>query len=136
MRTRSMIVMFFCVLGLFVQLAHSATFTTRQWDTMVACNQPCGLRGDTTWYRIRLINAAGLPVAGRTIYFSAEGDNNMFAHLATVRTDANGYASVQYVIPTDVRWRNVYLEALFDGDASYMGTFYDVRVQIGTRTPQ
>jgi hypothetical protein len=62
----------------------------------------------------RLTDSLGNPLKGKSIYFYCSSDGSTWVHIATVATDASGYASTTY----DASGKT-WFKAEFKGDENY-----------------
>ena len=75
---------------------------------------PQGVRGQVANWRIRL-TANGHPVANCPVAVTWQSNIRSATPLPAVRTDANGYATISFRIPTNVNDDNVILTAISGG---------------------
>ncbi len=75
---------------------------------------PQAARGHIATWRIRL-TANGHPVANCPVAVTWQSNIRSATALPSVRTDANGYATISFRVPTNVREDNVILTAISGG---------------------
>jgi hypothetical protein len=111
--------------------------------TRLVWQQPYGLRGQVIPATVRLTDGVGMPLAGWQVRFSHRSDNFGTSPVGYAVTDGNGFARINYRIPTDPNSDNVYLIARFEpadslppGTVSFLSSARaDIRVQIGRQYP-
>lgn len=97
---------------------------------------PGGMRGDKTTFTVFLRDPAGKPLSGQRIDFT-ESYGGKERDLGSVSTDAVGYATLTYKIPTNPNADNIALTASFAGTSRYKASTQRVsHVEIGRRTPE
>ena len=97
---------------------------------------PGGMRGEKTTYTVLLRDSAGKPLSGQRIGFT-EAYGGKERDLGSFSTDASGYATLTYKIPTNPNADNIALTARFAGASRYKASTHTVsHVEIGRRSPE
>jgi hypothetical protein len=97
---------------------------------------PGGLRGEKTTFTVLLRDAAGKPLAGQRVNFS-ESYGGRDRDVGSDTTDASGYATLTYKIPSSPNADNIALTARFGGTSRYKSSSCTVsHVEIGRSNPE
>jgi len=83
-------------------------------SSLTSMNNPAGRRGQIVSWRVRL-TANGRPVANTPLAVTWRSDARSDRALSPACTDAQGYATITFCIPTNVNDDNVILTAISGG---------------------
>jgi hypothetical protein len=130
------------VLVAFAGILWLGTRAYAQVVTYLHWQQPYGLRGQVIPATVRLTDGAS-PLPGWKVGFWHRSDNYGSRFLGYATTDGQGYARMNYQIPTDPNSDNVYLIAKFDPYFTIpsdwitvlSGSQSNIRIQIGRQYP-